>query len=311
MKNKELKQKKYKTKLDKFIGEKFQKIYNKIGIAGSIFFGLIFLIGSIIFFIRLISNNYFSKFNFDLSDKNEVGDALGGLTAPFIGTTGVILTFLAFWVQFKFNKKQSKFYKKDKIDRKIDEYNKLLELIIINKSELFNKIKLLEVTMFRRTWISILDRYRKNSLGNIKLEILISSVFLECLEKELGENEASKIPNLENEVQKFIKTVILETVTLRKLLITFLKEVESMGMKKEKKIELINLFFDKFLILNEKTNTFIIYISFYKFIYTDKLRVDLLSDGDKEVLSIAMDNLLQINKEKTKEILSYIALNHH
>tara|TARA_R110000744_G_scaffold158581_1_gene274532 strand:- start:1273 stop:1503 length:231 start_codon:yes stop_codon:yes gene_type:complete len=31
------------------------------------------------------------------------GDTVGGISAPFIGTMGVIVTFMAFWVQFEAN----------------------------------------------------------------------------------------------------------------------------------------------------------------------------------------------------------------
>lgn len=43
-----------------------------------------------------------------LSNKNnEIGDALGGITNPIIGIGGIVLTFLAFYVQYQFNQEQS------------------------------------------------------------------------------------------------------------------------------------------------------------------------------------------------------------
>lgn len=45
-------------------------------------------------------------FGLQFANDGEVGNAIGGTTAPFIGTLGAILTFLAFWVQFKANEQQ-------------------------------------------------------------------------------------------------------------------------------------------------------------------------------------------------------------
>lgn len=50
------------------------------------------------------------------NDKNEIGDALGGITNPIIGIGGIILTFIAFYVQYQFNKDQSA-----RIDNETDE----------------------------------------------------------------------------------------------------------------------------------------------------------------------------------------------
>lgn len=43
----------------------------------------------------------------NLSDKNELGDAIGGSTAPIIGIFSVIFTFMAFYIQYEFNKRQN------------------------------------------------------------------------------------------------------------------------------------------------------------------------------------------------------------
>lgn len=80
-------------------------IYKKLGITLTVIFSLTLLFSLISFIVYQISHK---TYGFDLSDKNNIGDALGGLTAPFIGIMGVVLTFLAFYVQYDFNKKQMK-----------------------------------------------------------------------------------------------------------------------------------------------------------------------------------------------------------
>jgi len=41
-----------------------------------------------------------------LATPNEIGDAIGGITNPIIGLIGVLLTFLAFYIQYKANERQ-------------------------------------------------------------------------------------------------------------------------------------------------------------------------------------------------------------
>lgn len=43
----------------------------------------------------------------DLTGKNELGDAIGGTTAPIIGICSVVFTFMAFYIQYEFNKRQN------------------------------------------------------------------------------------------------------------------------------------------------------------------------------------------------------------
>lgn len=45
---------------------------------------------------------------FDFSDTGEVGDTIGGIMGPFVAIAAALLTFLAFWVQFKANEQQRK-----------------------------------------------------------------------------------------------------------------------------------------------------------------------------------------------------------
>lgn len=44
----------------------------------------------------------------DFSNTGEVGDTVGGIMGPFVAIAAAILTFLAFWVQYKANEQQRK-----------------------------------------------------------------------------------------------------------------------------------------------------------------------------------------------------------
>lgn len=111
------------NKIDQAILVFLYSAYKKIGFTLSVLTSLILVILLLWFFVYLISEkNWFN----DLSSKNEIGDAFGGLTNPFISLIAVILTFCAFYVQYQFNIKQNQFYKKDKIDSILKEYNELM-----------------------------------------------------------------------------------------------------------------------------------------------------------------------------------------
>ena len=64
-----------------------------------IFFGV--LLFSIPTLVLLHSNLAFQT-------TGQVGDTIGGTTAPFIGFAGIIITFLAFYVQFPGQRKPAK-----------------------------------------------------------------------------------------------------------------------------------------------------------------------------------------------------------
>lgn len=44
----------------------------------------------------------------DFSNTGEIGDTIGGIMGPFVAIAAALLTFLAFWVQFKANEQQRK-----------------------------------------------------------------------------------------------------------------------------------------------------------------------------------------------------------
>ncbi|AWH86180.1 hypothetical protein HYN59_14155 [Flavobacterium album] len=72
-----------------------------------------------------IAPYFFVKFSIiDLTDTGEIGDTLGGIMNPFIAIGGVLLTYLAFYMQFQANKLQREQFLKqleeDKIQFKIE-----------------------------------------------------------------------------------------------------------------------------------------------------------------------------------------------
>ncbi|TCK99593.1 putative phage abortive infection protein [Roseivirga ehrenbergii] len=69
------------------------------------------------------------------STAGSIGDTIGGLASPFIGTMGVILTFLAFWVQFEANQSQREDIRRERFE------NKFYELLRLHKENV-NEIEI-------------------------------------------------------------------------------------------------------------------------------------------------------------------------
>ena len=58
---------------------------------------------------------------FDFSNTGEVGDTIGGIIGPFVAIAAAILTFLAFWIQFKANEQQRNDIAKERFESKFYE----------------------------------------------------------------------------------------------------------------------------------------------------------------------------------------------
>jgi len=70
-----------------------------------------------------------------LSQKGGLGDAINGITAPFIGISIAILTFLAFYMQFKANEVHNKQFEELSLDKEQENHeNKILYLIKKNRN---------------------------------------------------------------------------------------------------------------------------------------------------------------------------------
>lgn len=77
---------------------------------------------------------------FDFSQTRPIGDTIGGIVNPFIALAGVLLTFLAFYIQMKANQIQITQFKEGL------EKDKELSLLLKRK-DCFNKLSLLKVNL--------------------------------------------------------------------------------------------------------------------------------------------------------------------
>ena len=81
---------------------------------------------------------------FDFSNKGQIGDTIGGITAPIFGLIGFILVFYSFKEQYKANQLQIDSLFAQKIDKELsDEYN-LLENLLENTDRKIDLFEYLE-----------------------------------------------------------------------------------------------------------------------------------------------------------------------
>lgn len=112
----------------------------------------------VILLILIFCSPYlFTQFNFvnwDLEETNKIGGTLGGIMGPFIAIIAAYLTFIAFWVQYKANKKQRKDIRLERFENKFYELLRLHkenvnEVRKINKDGVVKEGRQLFNTMYR------------------------------------------------------------------------------------------------------------------------------------------------------------------
>ncbi|XRE44556.1 hypothetical protein ACIVBQ_002760 [Tenacibaculum discolor] len=81
-----------------------------------------------------------SSERFDFSETGQIGDTIGGIINPFIALIGVLLTFLAFYMQIKANQIQISQFKKGLLKEKT-------EKILDEKKDCLNKLNLLKADL--------------------------------------------------------------------------------------------------------------------------------------------------------------------
>ena len=72
-----------------------------------------------------------SNLGIDFSDKGQIGDTIGGIMNPFIAIAGVLLTFLAFFIQVKANRLQRDLFRQELDSNKFE--NQFYEMLRLHK----------------------------------------------------------------------------------------------------------------------------------------------------------------------------------
>ena len=114
----------------------------------------------------------------DFTEKGQIGDVIGGTMSPFIGIAAALLTFIAFWVQYKANLQQTLQFENQANDVTVERFeNKFYELLRIQRENL-NEIEIADIKgrkvfifmfyEFRFCYAHIkkfIETYNKNELG--------------------------------------------------------------------------------------------------------------------------------------------------
>ncbi|KAA5534315.1 hypothetical protein [Paenimyroides baculatum] len=225
----------------------------------SLFFILLFSL-----YYNLITNDIFKN---DLTDNEKIFGSLNSLISPFVAIIAVVLTFLAFYVQYDFNIKQTKFLKNDKIDRKVDEYNKVLDSVITNDNyKDFNYNYLLS---FSTT--TLLSKFAKTKQleGSFFTEIIIKEYVSTCKQNLDITKDFKSAGDLIMQYNKQIETIIVTYFKFAYLLEAFNYELSLLNIDDKEKVKLMYLFMKKFQLLyhNYDENFF-----FITLLYSIKLK---------------------------------------
>lgn len=109
------------------------------------FAGIVVLISFLPYW--LTSDSIFER---NFSNTGEVGDTIGGIMGPFIAIIASFLTFIAFWAQYKANKKQTDQFLLQANDVKIERFeNKYYEMIKIHRDNI-SEISINKGTVIKR-----------------------------------------------------------------------------------------------------------------------------------------------------------------
>lgn len=119
----------------------------------------------------------------DFSNTGEIGDTIGGIMGPFVAIAAAILTFLAFWVQFKANEQQRKDIARERFENNLFELlhfhqditNELLLKCNVYSNNYQNNIRTVEEKGRDVFQLLYEDAIVYNKYGGIKNIINISS----------------------------------------------------------------------------------------------------------------------------------------
>jgi hypothetical protein len=103
---------------------------------------IIIVVSIIIFIFSFFAPSIFVKESIngiDFTKTGAIGDTIGGIMNPFIASAGVLLTFLAFYIQFKANKQQRDLFRQELDSNKFE--NQFYEMLRLHKENV-NEIKL-------------------------------------------------------------------------------------------------------------------------------------------------------------------------
>lgn len=104
----------------------------------------------IVYFILILSLPLlFTKCSsklFFFNSTDQIGDTIGGILSPFIAIAAAVITFLAFWIQYKANQQQFKAYEQQKRDIQDTKKENVIVKII---NVIYKQLEIISQTMIK------------------------------------------------------------------------------------------------------------------------------------------------------------------
>lgn len=98
--------------------------------------------------------------NLDFTTTGQIGDTIGGITAPLISFIGVIMTFIAFWIQAQANKQQVLQFKEQGTTWQKERFEtKFYDLLKLHRENV-NELNIQDRVHGRKAFIQMVDELR-------------------------------------------------------------------------------------------------------------------------------------------------------
>jgi hypothetical protein len=143
---------------------------NKYPLLGILFIILIALI-SIFILPKLYIN---SSLGPQYEETGGIGDTINGISAPFIAIAASILTFLAFWVQFRSNQEQKKQFAKQNQDQLFFKLLEKQESRIVNSSFISGGEKCSSYQLLETIALNLKNKIQVNHLPDLARDLIIN-----------------------------------------------------------------------------------------------------------------------------------------
>lgn len=136
----------------------FQRLLRGESLSFAVWFFLIAGVIAIIFPFLFTRPTWWSQLNF--SETGPIGDTIGGITAPFIASIGIFMTFLAFWIQAKANKQQALQFEQQSITNQKERFEtKFYDLLKLHRDNV-NELNIQDKVHGRKAFIQMVDELR-------------------------------------------------------------------------------------------------------------------------------------------------------
>lgn len=123
-------------------------------------FTMIAALVMILLFGLIICYNFISGGASFKESPGQIGDIIGGVSSPIIGIISAMITFLAFWIQFSFNRVQTIKIDKQRIDQERARIEGLIfEMIRIHRENV-SDVNIKEISKGRRAFISMFKEFK-------------------------------------------------------------------------------------------------------------------------------------------------------